>query len=156
MLNFNDFINEQSVARKTAAGVAIFWNHKILLVHPTNASWTKRVYGIPKGGINDGEDERTAAIREVYEETGIKLDPNKLSKTPETADQYLPNGKFVWQLVYYSLKIDELSDIGLTTEVIPKEQLQNAEINWAGFVPFTKAYAIIHTPQMIILDRYTK
>lgn len=38
----------------------------------------KGVMSIPKGEIDDGEDAKTAAVREVNEETGLKLEKSKL------------------------------------------------------------------------------
>ena len=35
---------------------------------------------IPGGGIDSGEDTRTAALRELYEETGLVVDPNDLGE----------------------------------------------------------------------------
>lgn len=45
---------------------------KILVVQSRGRLW-----GIPKGGIENGENEMDCAFRELYEETGIKLDKNK-------------------------------------------------------------------------------
>ena len=70
VLNFNDYINESSKEIKQSAGVAIVYDGKVLLVHPTNASWKKSALGIPKGGIDNGEDSLEAALRELREETG--------------------------------------------------------------------------------------
>lgn len=41
---------------------------KVLLVHrPKHADWS-----FPKGKLDPGEDHKTAAIREVHEETGLR------------------------------------------------------------------------------------
>jgi 8-oxo-dGTP pyrophosphatase MutT (NUDIX family) len=45
---------------------------KILVVQSRGRLW-----GIPKGGIENGENEMDCAFRELYEETGIKLDKKK-------------------------------------------------------------------------------
>lgn len=158
IMNFNDFINESweeidYSANKNAAGVAIVWQDSVLLVHPTNASWKKNSYGIPKGGIEPGEDPMSAAIRELYEETGIRIDSSKLDPEPYVANNYNQSGKLKWQLVYFVMKIEDPSEVGIEGTKIPKDQLQLEEIDWAGFVPIKSAYPKMHRSQLIILDR---
>lgn len=160
ILSFDEFVNESwedidMNAKKNAAGVAIIWDDKILLVHPTNASWQKSALGIPKGGIDDNEDPLDAAVRELYEETGIQVTKEDLNKEPYVCNFINASGVFKWQLVYFELHIDRLSQIGLDGPTVPKSQLQMEEIDWAGFVPIMQAYHKIHKPQMIILDRLT-
>lgn len=59
------------------AGLLVYrvHNNKIqfLLVHPTNH--TKKVYAIPKGHIELGETKILSAMRETYEETGVRAKP---------------------------------------------------------------------------------
>lgn len=50
----------------TAGGVVISKKGKVLVVNQRGRSWS-----LPKGHIEEGEDARTAAIREIEEETGI-------------------------------------------------------------------------------------
>ncbi len=47
---------------------------KILMVHPTNQ---RDFWDLPKGRQEEGETPLDAAVREVYEETSIVLDPIK-------------------------------------------------------------------------------
>lgn len=46
---------------------------ELLVCHATETTWG--VWGIPKGRPDEGEDLKEAAIREVYEETGLDLTP---------------------------------------------------------------------------------
>jgi predicted NUDIX family NTP pyrophosphohydrolase len=46
---------------------------EVLLVHPRGATFRKPVFGIPKGLVEEGEDERSAAVRETLEETGLQV-----------------------------------------------------------------------------------
>jgi len=149
--DFNTFINESKI--KNTAGVAIKWQDRILVVHPTNASWKNSALGIPKGGIEDGEDPIIAAIRELREETGIEVKESDLDSTPYTATNYGESGNVKSQLIYFTMTIQDLSEIGLTKPVVPKEWLQLEEIDWAGFVRIDEAYAKMHRAQIIILDR---
>jgi len=60
---------------KKSAGLAIIYDNKILLAHTTSRGWYGS-YGIPKGGIDDGESKLYAAIRETREEVGINIPKN--------------------------------------------------------------------------------
>lgn len=63
---------------KISAGVLLFRRiagpAEFLLVHPGGPFWAKKdagAWSIPKGLIDPGEDARSAAARELLEETGI-------------------------------------------------------------------------------------
>jgi len=57
------------MSNKTYGGIIFTDDHRVVLVEPTNhfsgLHWT-----FPKGGIDKGETEEQAALREVLEETG--------------------------------------------------------------------------------------
>lgn len=56
--------------KTTSYGVLILNEHgQLLMAHATG----QKHWDIPKGGANEGESPREAAIREVREETGIEL-----------------------------------------------------------------------------------
>jgi predicted NUDIX family NTP pyrophosphohydrolase len=155
--NFNDYLNEswkdiESGSRKDAAGVAIKYNNKVLLVHPTGASWKKSALGIPKGGIEKGEDPIDAAVRELREETGISIDKSRLDPDPEVIHVYKGNS-LDWQLIYFNMNINDLSEIGMKDLKVSNKNLQLEEIDWAGFVEIDEAYGLIHRNQLILLDR---
>ncbi|PKA44746.1 NUDIX domain-containing protein (plasmid) [Rhizobium sullae] len=66
---------------KRSAGLLIYrqvdGHHEVLLVHPGGPFWIKKddgAWSIPKGLINEGEDELMAARREVKEELGVDID----------------------------------------------------------------------------------
>lgn len=159
MLNFNDFVNERWAIdmpeeHRVAAGVAIIWDNKILLVHPTNASWRKPTLGIPKGKLDRPDEEPIlAALRELEEETSIVLSPDQLD--PESHQViFYKNGKPDGRLIYFVCNIEDLSEIGLDSERLPKSTLQEEEVDWAGFLSADDAYPKISTSQLIILDRH--
>lgn len=52
---------------KTAGGVVLNQDGLVLVVAQTNNTWS-----LPKGHLDPGEDELTAAKREIYEESGIQ------------------------------------------------------------------------------------
>jgi 8-oxo-dGTP pyrophosphatase MutT (NUDIX family) len=54
------------IINKHSAGGVVIHENKVLAI-----SWTTREYiAFPKGGINNGESSKAAAVREVFEETG--------------------------------------------------------------------------------------
>jgi predicted NUDIX family NTP pyrophosphohydrolase len=70
-----------TMATKTSAGILIYRGRDghldVLLVHPGGPYWAKKDLGawsLPKGEITEGEDPRTAAVRELTEETGFAID----------------------------------------------------------------------------------
>lgn len=151
-LNFNRFLKESAKTPKDAAGIVILYQNMILLTHPTNASWKKGTCGIPKGGIELGEDPLEAAIRELYEETGIMVTLEQLDPSPETIALHEKNR--TRSLTYFICRIEDLSEIGLTDLKVPKSKLQLDEIDWAKFVGPEEAYPITLPQQLIILDRH--
>jgi predicted NUDIX family NTP pyrophosphohydrolase len=66
---------------KTSAGILLYRKTgdsiEVFLAHPGGPFWADKDEGawtIPKGVVEDDEDNQTAAVREFEEETGIKLD----------------------------------------------------------------------------------
>jgi 8-oxo-dGTP pyrophosphatase MutT (NUDIX family) len=53
--------------KQLAAGVVIGPGNKIVVVSQNADSWS-----LPKGHLEEGEDEQEAVIREIFEETGIQ------------------------------------------------------------------------------------
>ena len=123
---------------KVSAGTLIKYNNKFLFCHPTNASWINS-YGPAKGGIDDGEAFIDAAIRETKEEIGINISKEMISNSENPIEViYYNKNKVIHKKVYlYTVNINSLSEIGLNEEIVPKEQLQLAEVDWAGFLSKT-------------------
>lgn len=154
MLKFNDFIEKSDIRSDAAAGVAVIWNNSILLVHPANSSWVRPTCGIPKGGVEPGEEIIDAALRELKEETGVILSKSDLDPEQHHVTMYSKNGKVKWTLFYYVCIINDPSEIGLSSYKVPSSNLQLEEIDWAAFVPVEKAYSMVNQGQLIILDRH--
>jgi 8-oxo-dGTP diphosphatase len=68
------------------AGCFCIWESKILYLkrHPGKPQGNK--WGLPAGKREKGEDPRTCAAREVYEEAGIRINPAELE---EVARHYI-------------------------------------------------------------------
>jgi len=159
MLNFNSFLNERwgiatPLMDRRAAGIAIIYDNKILLVHPTNSSWMKATCGIPKGKLEPGEDPFDGALRELEEETGIKLKPEQVDIEPHRVTFYNKKNEEDGYLIYFVCRIDSLSEIGLESEKLSRSQLQLEEVDWGKFVGPDEAYPIVSRSQLIILDRH--
>jgi predicted NUDIX family NTP pyrophosphohydrolase len=65
------------VATKRSSGILLYRDREgtreFLLVHPGGPYWKRKdegAWSIPKGGIEEDEDSRTAALRELDEELG--------------------------------------------------------------------------------------
>ena len=110
-----------------SAGLLIIQQNRILLAHPTNAPWYG-TYTIPKGKLEDNENPLDAAIRETYEEIGIKIDISdiKNKKKPYIIEYKNQLGN-IYKILYYYV-CEPKSEI-----LIDNNKLQKREVNWAGF-----------------------
>ncbi|MBX4867240.1 NUDIX domain-containing protein [Rhizobium bangladeshense] len=80
---------------------------EILLVHPGGPFWAKKdegAWSIPKGLIEAGEDELSAAIREAQEELGAELQ----GSFARLGEYRQPGGKVV---VVWSVEADASLDV---------------------------------------------
>jgi 8-oxo-dGTP diphosphatase len=65
------------------AGVVVIDRDSVLLVeHGHAAGHLTGAWGIPAGGIDEGETARDAAVRELREETGLRVDAATLVELP--------------------------------------------------------------------------
>ena len=108
---------------KLSAGILITNGSEILLGHSTGS---KR-YDIPKGIVESGEDVITAALRECYEEFGIKIPKHELKdlgrfKYIKGKDLYL----FLWNID----KFPSISSLKCTSYFINREGKKMPEIDW--------------------------
>ena len=111
-----------------SAGLLIIQEGKILLGHPTNAPWQHR-HSISKGKIEEGEDILTAALRETKEEFGLEIDPQNIEQDQVHCIDYTDKkGKIYKKVYYYLTRTQDLP------EVLPSENLQTEEMDWAGFL----------------------
>ena len=116
-----------------SAGIIIVFGNSVLLCHPTNGSH-KNTYSFPKGKLEKNESFADAAIRECAEETGIKINKTQFSQKFEVLYKNKKTKKIVKQVILFLVKIQSLNEINLTTNLVPKSQLQLTEIDWAGFL----------------------
>jgi len=139
---------------KKSAGVIIVLNkEKVLLGHPTNASWTN-TYSFPKGGIEKDESKIKAALRELQEETSICIDKDLIcnKEEPIVVEYKDRKGEIYKKLYLFVAHISCISEIGLEEEVIPVDRLQIEEMDWAGFLTKEEAIGKIFHRVEHILD----
>ena len=138
---------------KESAGLAIIYEGKILLIHPTGSKWFGS-YGIPKGGIEDGESALDAAIREVREEIGVSVPMNLIDKNMRSFK--FKSSSYTKIVYYFIVRISDLSQIGLSELRVPKSQLQMDEVDWAGFITYEDAKKRVTKSQRDLIDNLTK
>ena len=130
---------------RISAGIAIVFNKKILLAHSKNSSWWKS-WMPPKGTVEHDEIFLETAIRELKEEVGIDISFSKLQEASWKNRSSIKENKNLIEIPYFDKKgaihklvfiyiyeISDLSEINLTSEIIPVEQLQLSEIDDARF-----------------------
>ena len=72
----------------TSAGVLVKSGDKVLLCHATGQK-DNRGWGLPKGRVDVGESDSQAAVRETFEECGLRISENDI--TPLTQVEYRSN-----------------------------------------------------------------
>ena len=107
----DDRINHIPFIQTGAAIIIRNENGQILLQERTD----RNKWGLPGGCQDLGEDLRVTAVREAYEETGIKLDPNEIelidTLSGEARKNSYPNG----DIVYNNTSL-YLADVSITDE----------------------------------------
>ena len=108
---FEDF-NKKYLETRYSAGLVIIFDGKILLGQSSGRK-PNTGYGISKGGIEKGESNLKAAIRETKEEFGIKVPKGLIDKQEYTFTLTSRKYKYNKVIYYYIVEIDDLSQIGL-------------------------------------------
>jgi ADP-ribose pyrophosphatase YjhB (NUDIX family) len=138
--------------KRSAGVVIVLKNDKVLLCHPSNSRWFG-TYSFPKGGIEEGESIIDAAIRELREETSVIINKSQISniESPIVINYLNKKGTKYKSISLYTVYINDISEIGLESEVISKEKLQIEEIDWAGFLDKEEAnLRIFHKTKSVL------
>ena len=152
---FFEFEPFESKMKKSAGVIIVLKNEKVLICHPSNNDKWFGSYSFPKGGIDEGETIKQAALRELFEETSVKLDESKISKEPLVLDYMNYKKKdVVYKKIYlFTMYINDISEIGLDSEVIPNHKLPFGEIDWAGFISKEEAKLRLFHRSVPVIDK---
>lgn len=131
----------------------------VFLVHPGGPFWKNKdegAWSIPKGELNDNEDALSAAMRETFEETGIKA-PDEKEKYIYLGFTKTKSGKVIHA---WAFEGDWNGELACTTYVErddPKRgKLKFPEVDKAAFFPLAEAKKKIHPSQLVFLEQLEK
>jgi predicted NUDIX family NTP pyrophosphohydrolase len=132
---------------KRSAGLLIYRRSggelRVLLVHPGGPFWAKKddgAWSIPKGLVDEGEDELAAAQRETAEELGITVD----GPFARLGDYKQPGGKIViaWSVeAHTEIDVTTIKSNSFTMEWPPRSGSMKAfpEVDRAGWFTLAEA-----------------
>ena len=139
---------------KISCGVIVTDGTSIVLGHSTGSP--ANIHDIPKGMLEEGENPIEAALRELYEETGLTASAGDLQNLGEFA--YLRDKKlylFLWKVSKMpdikTLKCHSFFD-GPNGEQLP-------EFNRYSIVPWQEVSNFVREPMYVVLkqvQKYTK
>lgn len=87
--------NPESLPYRPCVGIMVLnrqglvWAGKRIVLNDSEMSGTDKLWQMPQGGIDKGEEPLPAALRELYEETGMKT-VSLLAEAPEWINYDLP------------------------------------------------------------------
>ena len=109
--------------------IAIWYKEKLLMIRNSY----KKSFTIPCGRIKRDEDSADAAVRELYEEVGIRVDKRQI--------------KFIG---IYKTNYNNIEDIGNFYEIemteFPILKVDNREVFWSQFMPLDQIAALNLNP----------
>lgn len=110
-------------------------------------------YKIPGGGIEAGEDEIQALIREVREETGLYVIEDAIVELGEIVemrrDIFNAAKKYICHSLFYYCKVGERQD---KLKLTPSEEAKGYELKWAKPQEIYQRNILIEKDPWIIRD----
>ena len=102
------------------AGTLIECKGKILILHRKPTRLISETWGLPAGKISENEKDIDAAVREIFEETGLNINAEKLEFIGDFGGIY---GDFDVKFLTFRLKINDFFDVKLNLE-------EHSEYKW--------------------------
>ena len=119
---------------RLGANVIITYNEKILLEKRRDCD----IWGLVGGGVKKHETELQAITREIYEELGLRVRPDKLSKLavygePGRIAAYQDGSIWRMVIVVFGLELETIPDMRISAEsrdlrFFSKKELEGIEI----------------------------
>lgn len=132
------------------SGVILIYNNKILLVRPRKFKRKQNKWSIPKGHIEGKMSKMKTALRELEEESRIKLKMKNLKESEKYIIRYIKSNKNK-VLTCYVVNIEkEQLNIKLFNDMILNEFLKGETVQ-AGFFSKEDAIELIEPHQLELL-----
>ncbi len=109
--------------QKVAVYCMLIYENKILLLERKEPN----VFEFPGGGIEFGEHPKQAILREIEEETGIKISPQNLKLLCVSSCVY-PSGKEQQIVILYYSRLSEKPEIKLSAEHLDYKWIKGNEL----------------------------
>ena len=146
-LSFQEKITETDyicLYEKTCGGVIYTLKGKIPYFLLVENADSKHI-GFPKGHVELGEMEKQTAVREIFEETALKL---FLKQNFRSEYRYTLNGTIKKRCVYFLAEFSENSN----------PVIQEQEISQYWLVPYNEAIKLLNYPQdrIVLIQAYDR
>lgn len=113
-INVYDKIPEQFSPKVEIAAIYVNVNGKILLLQLANNKSEKGFWGVPAGKLEANESPQAAAKRELFEETGIIINPEDHFKSLGMLYMRKPDLDYIYH--FFSLSLNTIPAISLSEE----------------------------------------
>ena len=149
------------MAARESAGILLHRAERaeVLLVHPGGPYWARKdagAWSIPKGEVEEGEEPRTAALREFAEETGTRLPDGALEPLGSVK---LKSGKLVHAFaVAGDLDPEAIVSSTFELEWPPRSGRTRTfpEVDRAGWFTLDEAREKLNPAQAAFVDRLAR
>lgn len=91
--------------RHVGTNILLVRDGKVLLPRRANTGWADGMLGIPGGHLEEGETARQAAVREIEEELGLRVDENRLRFFATAIVR--TNREYIYTEFYIELEVGE-------------------------------------------------
>ncbi len=128
------------IHEKAAGGLVLNSMRKVLFIK------NRGIWQLPKGHVQENETIADAAIREVVEETGIKM-PTIIKELPQTFHTFPKNGKMHLKQTFWFKMLYKGHD-----QLVPQQKEGITEVAWFDKQEIAKIYHSIYPNLHKIID----